>query len=117
MTINPIGDLVQVPTDGEFMPNEWSGIHSPLPDPNKAVAFILDSRSEVGDIALLYSSSSTSAISSSETSGSSSEPEIWFLDLNGRWHFLCPTFTHLMRIMVVHLGILGWQMAFTPEGE
>jgi tubulin polyglutamylase complex subunit 2 len=43
-------------------------------------------------------------------------PEIWFQDRSARWHFLSRTFSDFLRVMVVHLGIDGWAMAFTPEG-
>lgn len=33
-----------------------------------------------------------------------------------RWYFLASNFTKYFRMMVVHLGILGWQQAFSPTG-
>lgn len=33
-----------------------------------------------------------------------------------RWHFLADDFTNYFRMMVVHLGVRGWQQAFTPVG-
>ncbi|CAN0403148.1 unnamed protein product, partial [Ectocarpus sp. 13 AM-2016] len=33
-----------------------------------------------------------------------------------RWHFLADGFTSYFRMMVLHLGVLGWQQAFTPVG-
>lgn len=43
-------------------------------------------------------------------------PEIWFQDRSARWHFVSRTFSDFLRVMVVHLGIDGWAMAFAPEG-
>lgn len=43
-------------------------------------------------------------------------PEIWFQDRSARWHFVSRTFSDYLRVMVVHLGIEGWAMAFAPEG-
>ena len=43
-------------------------------------------------------------------------PEIWFQDRSARWHFMSRSFSDFLRVMVVHLGIDGWVMAFTPEG-
>lgn len=33
-----------------------------------------------------------------------------------RWHFLADSFTSYFRMMLVHLGVLGWQQAFSPVG-
>lgn len=35
---------------------------------------------------------------------------------NLRWHFLAGSFTSYFRMMLVHLGVLGWQQAFSPVG-
>jgi hypothetical protein len=42
--------------------------------------------------------------------------EFWFLDTCSRWHYLCESFTQHLRLQIVHLGIIGWELAFTPEG-
>jgi hypothetical protein len=151
--INPLNEVVKIPIEGIFLSNECSGPHAPLPDPKACTGFCLDSRSEVGDLVLLYRhdtrnpvpsstdssssvtiatdsavassqslspthlSSASKAVNNSNKSSIDIDPEVWFQDLAGRWHFICPTFTHLMRIMIVHLGISGWQLVFTPEGE
>ena len=64
--------------------------------------------------------SSKATTNSSTTSpsrqGSYRDPEVWFQDKSSRWHFVCATFTQYVRLAVVHFGVLGWQMAFTPEG-
>ena len=43
-------------------------------------------------------------------------PEIWFQDRSSRWHYVAQSFSDFMRLMIVHVGIEGWHLAFTPEG-
>lgn len=75
-------------------------------------------------------SSSTAGVSGNSNSNSSGSGSggaamgtlfgstaIWFIDENHRhWSYICATFSDYMRLMIVHLGIIGWQGAFTPEG-
>ena len=71
-----------------------------------AAAFALYSHPEVGDILLVYDAHSDDAATS-----------VWFRDNStNECSYVCATFTHLLRIMVVHLGIIGWPRAFTPQG-
>ncbi|CAM9451377.1 unnamed protein product [Ectocarpus sp. 8 AP-2014] len=107
-------------------------------------AFCLDSSCEVGRVALVYggtpvmgsggdgdfgerrerpgssSNSNTREKDSSRNKTSAtqelSNPEVWLQDLSCRWHFLAGGFTSYFRMMVLHLGVLGWQQAFTPVG-
>lgn len=53
---------------------------------------------------------------SDKAQGGFENPEIWFQDRSARWHFVSRTFSDFLRVMVVHLGIDGWAMAFAPEG-
>ena len=66
-------------------------------------AFVLESQVDVGDIALVFM---REASSDSVTYEESVKTEIWFRDISLEWHFVCSTFTQLLRIMVVHLGNL-----------
>ena len=34
----------------------------------------------------------------------------------GEWHYVAPSFSCYYRLLLVHLGILGWQNAYTPGG-
>nr|XP_040579048.1 tubulin polyglutamylase complex subunit 2-like [Lepeophtheirus salmonis] len=43
-------------------------------------------------------------------------PQVWFLDRAYEWHFLAPCFTNYFRMMLVHLGLPGWQTLFTNIG-
>lgn len=43
-------------------------------------------------------------------------PKIYFQDLACRWHFVTTTLTNYFRLQVVHLGIIGWQYAYTDIG-
>lgn len=42
--------------------------------------------------------------------------EIWFLDRSLSWHFLCDSFLAYYRLMLMHLGLPQWQLAFTDIG-
>ena len=42
--------------------------------------------------------------------------EVWFADRSGTWHFVAGTFTEYVKLMAAHLGLPGWQYAFTPAG-
>mmetsp|Transcript_1958 Transcript_1958/g.2552 ORF Transcript_1958/g.2552 Transcript_1958/m.2552 type:complete len:91 (+) Transcript_1958:34-306(+) len=43
-------------------------------------------------------------------------PTVSFRDNNCQWHPLTTDFTSYFRLALVHLGILGWQYAFTENG-
>ncbi|KAJ3151299.1 Tubulin polyglutamylase complex subunit 2 [Geranomyces variabilis] len=43
--------------------------------------------------------------------------EVWFHDTSTRrWHFLAASFAAYVRLMVVHLGVRGWQLGWTERG-
>jgi len=93
-------------------------------DSKNCVAFALDGFSaEFGSTYLVYKLVEPESavrggtqIDQSNKLRSSEDPEVWFKDLSARWHFLTYTFTNYMRLLVTHLGIFGWQMAYSPEG-
>jgi len=100
--------------------------------------FSLDKYCLVGEIVLLYrhgnSSDNTSSFSNfdsiqdaiegfiprqlynSSSTGLYNAPEVWLIDQSSRLHYISSSFTHYFRVMIAHLGIIGWQLAFTPEG-
>lgn len=89
----------------------------PVPDPQKCSLFLLDSSCEMGDIVLLYRVPfSPDAMKHDPDSTVLSQPEVWLLDTNGQLHYICASFTQYFRLAVVHLGVLGWQSAFTVDG-
>ncbi|CAM9372392.1 unnamed protein product, partial [Ascophyllum nodosum] len=89
-------------------------------------AFSLDSLCEVGVVALVYGGAPLNISYSRQCAGSDklkgasvaelTNPEVWLQDLSCRWHFLADSFTSYFRMMAVHLGVLGWQQAFSPVG-
>ncbi len=109
-------ELIQKMTtiEGVFMQNSWKDIIVSLPDSKSCAAFFLHSVSEVGEVYLLYrqphNNKQSSTGSESEyiglinQSGLYENPEIWFVDISQRWHFLCQTFTQYVRLMITHLG-------------
>jgi len=78
----------------------------------------------VGQVALVYSLSGTthgrgSGGLSAAASVATAAPVldgVWFCDTDGHWHWLADSFASYYRLMIVHLGILGWQYIFTPQG-
>ena len=50
------------------------------------------------------------------TQASYENPEVWFQDRSARWHFLSQSFSDFLRLMIVHVGVIGWPLAYTPEG-
>jgi len=75
--------------------------------PSKATALILDHNPKVGEVALIYDASDESGAT---VNG------VWFKDLKEQWHYMAENFSCYYRLMIVHLGILGWQYAYTPAG-
>ena len=125
--VNRMEAVKPVDVEGSFSPGLWSDSSSSVPDKSSSAAFILDSHCEVGDVVLLYRTKqipSKSMDEESEVSPTDSvespcfyeEPEVWFVDQSSRWHYLCKTFTQYLRLLVIHLGVHGWQLAFTAEG-
>lgn len=78
-----------------------------------AAAFDLDAECSCGRVALLYFKSSLEEVGSYP---SSMDPQVWFKDLAGSWHFLAETFTDYFRLVATHLGIPHWQCAFSDMG-
>jgi len=89
-----------------------SGASSSLPLPGGPFSSLSTSFASLP----LSPSSSSSKRHESSYGNPYEDPEVWFQDISARWHFVSPTFTHFLRVMVVHVGIYGWQLAFTPEG-
>lgn len=43
-------------------------------------------------------------------------PEIWIITNSCQLIYLCNSFLQYMRLMVTHLGIYQWQLAFSDDG-
>lgn len=112
MRLNSLDSIQRSSIECHFI---YSEPHIVPLDSKSCTFFPLDSYSEYGQILLLYRQF-PEIIDPSSRIGNHDDPEIWFLDTAGRCHYICSTFTHFLRIMVIHLGIIGWQMAYTPEG-
>ena len=112
--------------------------------PDACAAFLLEQHPRVGQVALVFalnglrpradcsgggSSPGGSGLGLGSGGGGSSpagctpgrpeRPEfagVWFCDQERTWHFLADSFTAYYRLLIVHLGILGWQYAYTPQG-
>ena len=65
-------------------------------------AFDLDSQCPDGHVALVYTSLTQSAI--------------YFQDCSTRWFYVADRFEDYHRLLLMHVGIRGWQYAFTDVG-
>ena len=105
-------------TIGEIILNQLNQIKSiplikPLMEGTFLAAYILNSNDDIGDIFLVYLADPRSGPRSGdnlELNSSAIKTEIWFRDLELDWHYICPSFTHLLRIMVTHLGNINMKI-------
>jgi tubulin polyglutamylase complex subunit 2 len=102
--INKMDQILPLAIDGaQFLPADASGLSITLPDPKTSTAYAFSSCDD-GIVVLLYRHQSTLF------------PEVWCVDNNKRWHFICYSFTQYLRLAVLHLGIIGWHAMYFPEG-
>ncbi|KAH9073353.1 hypothetical protein Ae201684P_015165 [Aphanomyces euteiches] len=66
------------------------------------LALALHSSITIGDVCLVFREDE--------------QPEIWLHDTMSNWVFLASTFTDYYRMMIVHLGLIGWQNLYTSVG-
>eukprot|EP01038_Epipyxis_sp_PR26KG_P013865 gene13865-18594_t len=125
MHMNRLDEFKRVAVDGTIdVGLKIADIPFQLPD-STCYCVSLDS-CEVGEIVIVIRNDEKTKSSSNlfnnsnndnnEQNAKDYEGEVWLIDLSYRWHFICPTFTQYFRLLVAHLGIIGWQLAFTPEG-
>jgi hypothetical protein len=118
MRLNKIDSIVKCNTEyfvQEKLPDEVSP-----PTPRNSQLFVLDSSCPLGNIVLLYRQNSTTSTASPNAPTSANplshasvdDPEIWLLDNTATLTYISRNFTQYMRLMVVHLGIHGWQGVF-----
>ena len=133
MRLNKLEAIGRVALEGTFPKMNWPKVDkavcqggrsdSFVLDLKTSAAFTIDSSLEIGDVVLLYrvpdihdeaggGGNRWKGLSSSPYE----DPEIWFQDISARWHFVCSSFTNFMRLMVAHLGVYGWHLAYTQEG-
>lgn len=108
MRINSIEALIRVPIDIKFPQTNGYRVDAAPLDPQTCAAYLLDSFCEFGNILLVFRAKVDYA--------GIAEPEVWFQDHSGGWHFIASTFKQYFRLLLLHLGVIGWQMFFTPEG-
>lgn len=139
LSLNKLESIVRVPIEGQLVPHfNHANMHDiniahsskssmtpyALPDPTTSAAFVIDSHPVHGQIVLFYSSklpTSSSVILNNAQSQSAltsgyENPEIWLQDTSGRWHFITSNISQYLRLLIMHLGIMGWIMVYTPEG-
>lgn len=106
--VNSLEAFIRIPLDGRYVTSELYQAGVTPPDPHTCAAYLLDSFCEYGQIICVF----RPLVASSDEQ----EPEIWFQDLSARWHFVCHTLKQYLRLMILHLGIIGWQMVYTADG-
>jgi tubulin polyglutamylase complex subunit 2 len=145
MRINRLEAVKSMEIEGTFE-QTWNDGSTTIPDAKNCAAFVLDSHCGIGEIVFLYrlppsgadlpnSFSVSNEASEVDATGSRpggdsvhtgskptediscyENPEVWFVDHSSRWHFISKTFTQYFRLLVLHMGIADWQLAFAPEG-
>ena len=133
MNVNKIDNVIRIPVEGGNASGNGSDNAF---DAATSAGFLIDSHTVHGQIILLYkskcelssstgannascASTGTKAIASSNSSLhvlNLDSPEIWLQDTSSKFHYLTYNFTSFLRLMVMHLGIVGWPLVFTPYG-
>jgi hypothetical protein len=143
MKLNKLDSITRVALEGTFPKMNWSryggssgggsnsnnsngsaggsSAESYVLDFNTSAAFTLDSSLEIGQVVLLYRSpDETGKGGEGKLRGNLvnpyEDPEIWFQDISARWHYISATFSNFLRLLLAHMGVFGWHMAYTPEG-
>ena len=83
---------------------------------DSVAAFVLQHDPDVGRVVLLYRNDDVSARAHGADAASFATPEVWFQDLGCGWSRIARSFTRYFRLLLVHLGIVGWQYAYSPAG-
>ncbi|XP_059175968.1 tubulin polyglutamylase complex subunit 2-like [Physella acuta] len=115
MSICSIGQMVPVhinsiegtPSQPSLWDLEWDDdtTGKRVPSFTKNKIFQLDSCEGYGKACLVYT-----------TSEHDFKTEYWFLDRSLKWHYLCHSFQAYYRLMLMHLGLPHWHLAFTDVG-
>ncbi|KAJ1453491.1 hypothetical protein M885DRAFT_619073 [Pelagophyceae sp. CCMP2097] len=87
------------------------GLH---PGEAPPLALSIEKSERVGNVALVYRRAPGDP--GDDSAPRARPPSVWFQDLACCWHYVAPDFASYFRLMVVHLGILGWQYAYTDVG-
>lgn len=124
LCINSLAQLVRKPIDGTVKFNNTPALRGFNYPDQSSFYFTIDSIPQIGDVVLVFLPDSEKYLNcipvnldgSHIRSDAFSRNQIWFIGANGEWSYICESFNDYLRLMVVHLGILGWQYTFTPSG-
>lgn len=115
IAVNSIDRITDAAVEGRFHSARTGGLVVDPPDSTYG-SFVIASN-EFGDVVLFVrkpiSDTSVKPIPSKRTLNSTM---IYFKDKKSQFHYICNTFTQYLRLAVLHLGVLGWHEAYTPEG-
>ncbi len=71
----------------------------------------------IGSAVGISSSSSNNNNNSNNSVSLFASTAIWLVDDSSRaWSYICATFSDYMRLLITHLGVIGWQTAFSRQG-
>ena len=124
ININRLELIQRCTLEGSFLKSLDGKIDTP--SPKTAAAFVLENRGDSGGHTLMVyrhhddlknnNNNNENGASLDSHGQQYAQPEIWYQDPSTRWHYICSGFTEYLRLAIVHLGVAGWLMAFTPEG-
>ncbi|KAJ3006371.1 Tubulin polyglutamylase complex subunit 2 [Thoreauomyces humboldtii] len=93
------------------------------------IAFVIHSAAPYGQVCMVFVPTCPAPASADASTGTSAavapapsvfpatKPAIYmYAQGTGTWHFLASSFSAYFRMLVVHLGIKGWQMGWTDVG-
>jgi hypothetical protein len=86
------------------------------PTLQNCTVFTLDSYSSLGYVLLVYRYHASMGNICDSNPSLLDSPEIWLLTTTGQMIYICSSFTQYLRLMVTHLGIYHWQLAFSDDG-
>jgi tubulin polyglutamylase complex subunit 2 len=120
-----LDDAPPIPRCSLNVEGDEGNIPSSAPTVHQRVALLIERHQKVGDVALVYDLDGEGNVLLGHAG--SFEPEVWFrdnrvasgaqgADLPSPWHYVARSFSCYYRLAIVHLGIIGWQFAFTPRG-
>mmetsp|Transcript_16578 Transcript_16578/g.34213 ORF Transcript_16578/g.34213 Transcript_16578/m.34213 type:complete len:301 (+) Transcript_16578:100-1002(+) len=121
--INGINDLAPVPIESQIDPTimykyriTYGPNYIPPVQPaqnNKIKAFAIDSLPGYGCVCLVYNAGYVPGVQASQEETDSTS--IWYIDRSCRWWFVSADITSYLRLMMVHLCIVGWWQAYSDS--
>ncbi|KAL5038274.1 Tubulin polyglutamylase complex subunit 2 [Batrachochytrium dendrobatidis] len=114
MHIKSLVDMIQI--DSALLPRSLDRVEY-VQNPSLFGAFVLDECKSMGQVCLCYGFDTILPNNTRPLAHNPSLPTVWFrVESTSEWVFVAYSFTAYFRLMVAHLGILGWQMGYSAGG-